>query len=52
MPDPAGLVSDALKVLQIVSDPKRSELAGLLEEADDEAAVQRIDRLRLRLASA
>ncbi len=32
MPEPAGLISDALEALQIVVDPKRSELAGLLKE--------------------
>jgi|SRR6185369_1098590 len=51
MPDPVGLVALALKALQIVSDPKRSELAGLLKEADDQSSFQRIDRLRLLLQS-
>ena len=52
MPDPVGLVAVALKALQIVSDPKRSELAGLLKDADDQSSFQRIDRLRLLLQSA
>jgi hypothetical protein len=51
MPDPVGLVAAALKALQIVSDPQRSELAGLLKEADDQSSLQRIDRLRLLLQS-
>jgi hypothetical protein len=46
MPDPVGLVPVALRALQIISEPKRSELAGLLKEADDQSALQRIDRLR------
>ena len=52
MPDPIGLVPSALKALQIVADPKRSELAGLLKEADAQSSFQRIDRLRLLLHGA
>jgi hypothetical protein len=52
MPDPVGLVPVALKALQIVADPQRSELAGLLQEADDQSSFQRIDRLRLLLGTA
>lgn len=47
---PVGLVPDALRALEIVSDPKRSELAGLLEESNDSGAFQRMERLRSRLA--
>ena len=52
LPDPVGLVPVALKALLIVSDPKRSELAGLLREADDQSSFQRIDRLQRLLQSA
>ncbi len=49
-PDPASLIPDALRALEIVADPKRSELAGLLEEANDQNAFQRMGRLGLHLA--
>jgi hypothetical protein len=51
MPDPVGLVPLALKALEIVSDPQRSELAGLLKESDDPSAFRRVDRLRVLLQS-
>jgi hypothetical protein len=52
LPDPVGLVPSALKALQIVMDPTRSELAGLLKDADAQSSFQRIDRLRLLLQGA
>lgn len=52
LPAPAGLLPDALRALDIASDRKRSELAGLLAETGDDAALQRLLRLRALLASA
>lgn len=44
--EPAELIAKACEALQIISDPKRSELAGLLKEADDQATFERIARLQ------
>src|SRR5690606_20701006 len=46
LPKPLDLVPDAIRTLEIVSDPKRSELARLLKEANDQATLTRIERLR------
>lgn len=49
LPEVAGLASMASEALQVVSDPQRSELASLLEEAENHAALQRIGRLQALL---
>lgn len=45
LPRPRSLVGDALKALEIVADPKRSELAALFEEAKTASVQQRIGSL-------
>lgn len=52
LPEPEGLVRDAVAALAIVSDRKRSELAGLLDDAGEQRALERMERLRQLLAGA
>lgn len=49
LPDPRMLVADALKAIDIIGDTARSELAGLLEEAQAEESSKRIASLRTTL---
>lgn len=46
LPNAKLLAADALEALDIVRDPKRSEVAGLMRDANADEAYERIDNLR------